>query len=81
MKISPNKHYKTKAGFPVIIHEYNGRGSFPIKGSVFKKHKGRHNNPRFEIWQKSGMNKVIDSSGDDLVEISLAELNDLFEKR
>ena len=81
MKINPNKQYKTKAGLPVLIHEHSGKGSFPIKGSVFKKHKGRHNNPRYEVWQKSGMCGVIDPSGDDLVEISNAELNDLFEKK
>jgi len=81
MIITEGKHYKTVNGFPVLIHNYNGKGTFSVKGSIFKRHKGRHINPRYEIWKPNGMNRAVGPWEWDLVEISIAELNDLFEKR
>jgi len=81
MVIEEGKHYKTKNGFPVLIHNYQGKGTFSIKGSIYKKHRGRHNNPRYEIWQPNGMNRAIEACEWDLVEICTAEINDLFERR
>ena len=80
MIVTDGKFYKTEAGFPVVIHEYNGKGTFPIKGSIYKRNKGFHNNPTYEIWQNCGMNKAIEKSSYDLLEITSTEFGALILK-
>jgi len=81
MIVTEGNFYKTKDGRPVLLHEYTGYGTFPIKGSIFKKHKGRHGNPEYMTWKKNGMALAIEPSCFDLTEISTAQINDLFEKK
>ena len=79
--IEKDKFYRTRDGRPVLIHEYDGTSSFPIKGSIYKKHKGRHINPEYMTWKKTGQCLAIGVSCYDLEEISQVQANDLFEKK
>ena len=68
--VSLGKFYTTTEGKPVTIDRVNGYGSFPVKGSVYKKNKGLHSNPEYCIWTSIGRGRVIGSCLDDLVEVT-----------
>lgn len=81
MLVELQKYYMTMDGRPVVLHKYDDYGTFPIKGSIYRKHKGRHGNPEYMTWKKNGMALAVQPSCFDLVEISTVQINDLFEKK
>lgn len=76
--------YRTDEGFPVKIHAIGSteKATFNAKGNIYKKNKGFHINPEFNIWRsKDGSNMAVRKSCRDLVEITEAEWNQLIEKK
>jgi hypothetical protein len=61
------KTLQTVNGHQVVIHDMNGTGSFPIKGTIMKKPPHDGNPLRYEIWQANGRVSVFNPSGWDLV--------------
>lgn len=53
---------KTKNGHDVIVHEWDGKGTYCIKGSVLIPGK----QPKYHIWDKQGRTYFFTESGYDL---------------
>ena len=71
-------HYKTRSGLPVIIHDFEGKGTFSWKGTIYKPHKGGKGRNIYQIWQPGGRNTIIRDHGWDLQEVSKQEWDTLF---
>jgi len=74
--ITEYNHYRTEDGRPVIIHDAKGKGTFCVKGSIYRPKKGLHNNPEYCIWTERGAYAVIELEENkrfNLVEITAEE--------
>lgn len=62
--------YKTRGGDTVEIHEWNGGGTFCIKGTIYRhdeKTNFGHQKKEYGIWNTVGKARILEDHADDII--------------